>query len=460
VPKLFRLNSSVILRSESGYGSYVAFDHRRAETVFLTRSEYKILDCVASKGADAIEVSRETGATRSECERFLHRMSKMGFVLQDADVKTNPVENEQNHEEIHARFPLPLLSAPTSIDIFITSKCNLNCVHCFANADKQRGELSFDELKSVFDQLERMRVFELRINGGEPLLHPNIREILSDLGKRKFRKVLLTNGTLLNDDIADLLEKSEVIPTISLDGSNADEHDAFRGAHGSFDQTIKALILLQKREIEYGINCCVHTKNLNKCREITDLAIRYRASRIAFLDLKKVGRMKANLSWVPTREEYEQAMLELLATKVKRMKRIDVALDTFLHCRPLKETIREAEERRYVSCPAGRMRMSINSDGAVYPCNLVISDETWTMGNVRDNPLSDIWLSNKWLPFRGGMKIDDLWKCRNCGELMKCRDFYCRLLPYASSGDLLGPHPSCTQAYARQATERILRRST
>ncbi len=451
MPKRFRLNPSVILRSESGYGTCVAFDHRRAETAFLTQNEYKILDCVAIKDSDAMEVSREIGATRKECESFLHRMLKMGFVIEDGqsghdgDVKARFVEKEGNNSEMRTRFPLPLLSAPTTVDVFITSKCNLNCVHCFANVDEARDELPFAEVRSVFDQLERMRVFEVRINGGEPLLHPNIREILSDLEERKFRKVMVTNSTLLNDDITDLLAKSEVIPTISLDGSNAEEHDVFRGARGSFDRTIKALSLLQKREMEYGINCCLHTKNINKCREITDLAIRHRASRITFLDLKKVGRMKANLSWVPTHKEYERAMIELVATKVKRRNRIDVALDTYLHCRPLTETMREAEKGRYVSCPAGRMRMSISSDGAVYPCNLVISDERWTMGNIRDAQLSDIWYSNRWLPFRGGTKIDDLWKCRNCARLAKCEDFYCRLLPYADTGDFLAPHPSCTR---------------
>ena len=86
---------------------------------------------------------------------------------------------------------------------------------------------------------------------------------------------------------------------------------------------------------------------------------------------------------------------------------------------------------------------TIDCDAAVYPCNLVLSDPQWVMGNLRKETLADIWFSKKWLFFRGGVRISDLPKCRSCNDLTTCRDVYCRLLPYVSANDAFAPHPTC-----------------
>lgn len=69
-------------------------------------------------------------------------------------------------------------------------------------------------MRGLLDQLEELNVFEVRINGGEPLLHPDIDEILMTLKGKRFRKVILTNGTLLNEKKVRLLEESGVVPTV------------------------------------------------------------------------------------------------------------------------------------------------------------------------------------------------------------------------------------------------------
>jgi radical SAM protein with 4Fe4S-binding SPASM domain len=254
--------------------------------------------------------------------------------------------------------------------------------------------------------------------------------------------VILTNGTLLDGRIVKLLKESGTIPTISLDDSQGKSHDSFRGVEGAFDKTIKAMQLLRDCGVEYGINCCINRINMVRYEEIITLAEKCGASRIAFLDLKPTGRMKNNLSLVPSYREYDGLMAGLLVAKAKHRK-IDVALDTFLHCYPLRESILEAK-KGFVSCSAGKTRLSIDSDGFVYPCNMAISDPQWRMGNAKKDGISDIWFSSKWDFFRGKVKVQDLEKCRSCGKLNKCKDFYCRLLPHAASGNLFGPHPKCS----------------
>jgi radical SAM protein with 4Fe4S-binding SPASM domain len=370
-------------------------------------------------------------------------MVGLGYVGQGEILGEVPSPRADVDPGLFKKFPIPFLSAPMSVDVFVTRRCNLRCTHCFASSTEgNASELAYEDLESIFNQLESMGIFEVRVNGGEPLLHHEIDKILAFLRKKRFRKVILTNGTLLDGRIVKLLKESGTIPTISLDDSQVESHDSFRGVEGAFDKTIKAMRLLRDCGVEYGVNCCINRTNMVRYEEIITLAEKCGASRIAFLDLKPTGRMKSNLSLVPSYREYEGLMAGLLVAKAKHRK-IDVALDVFLHCYPLRESILEAK-KGFVSCSAGKTRLSIDSDGFVYPCNMAISDPQWRMGNVKNGSISDIWFSSKWDFFRGKVKVQDLEKCCSCGKLNKCKDFYCRLLPYAASGNLFGPHPKCS----------------
>ena len=435
----------VILRSEPQfYNTYAVFNHRTYITEFLSDEECRALQYIYERPADLHTIAQQSKMTQKTCQKFLDRMVKLGYVQANADDSiVKPPERVAVKREAYRSFSLPILSSPTSVDIFVTNRCNLKCVHCFSSRDDQMmHELSLQKLASIFDQLERLGVLEVRINGGEPLLHPEIHEILKTLGKRKFRSVILTNGTLLRKEIVTLLKETNVIPTISLDGSEAEQHDAFRGSKGSFDDTLKALELLHQENIQYGINCCLHKKNLTTYKGIIDLAVKYGAYRIAFLDLKISNRLRKHLDWIPSYKEYRDMVPDLVASRVRYGTRIDVSLSTFMHCYPLEEAVAESKNG-HVSCKAGRTRLSIDSDGSVYPCNLVISDPKWAMGNIGDQRILDIWFSKKWSFFRGDVKISDLIRCRNCKDSNKCQDFFCRLLPYVENGNPLGPHPKC-----------------
>lgn len=438
------LSSSVILRSEPQYyETYAVFNYRKVSTEFLTEEEYMVLEHLSRQQSFSDELAEELHVDRGKCDRFLKRMVGLGYVGQGEILGEVPSPRAKVDPGLFKRFPIPFLSAPMSVDVFVTSRCNLRCAHCFASSSEgNASELAYEDLESIFNQLESMGIFEVRVNGGEPLLHHEIDKILAFLRKKRFRKVILTNGTLLDGRIVKLLKESGTIPTISLDDSIVKSHDSFRGVEGAFDKTIKAMRLLRDCGVEYGINCCINRTNMVRYEEIITLAEKCGASRIAFLDLKPTGRMKNNLSLVPSYREYEGLMAGLLVAKAKHRK-IDVALDVFLHCYPLRESILEAK-KGFVSCSAGKTRLSIDSDGFVYPCNMALSDPQWRMGNVKNDGISGIWFSSKWDFFRGKVKVQDLEKCRSCGKLNKCKDFYCRLLPYAASGNLFGPHPKCS----------------
>ncbi|MEM2875787.1 MAG: radical SAM protein [Candidatus Bathyarchaeia archaeon] len=431
-----------MLRAEPQYyGTYLAFDHVKERTQFLNEDEFKILQYLRGKVADVEDVARNTGISYDKCAKFLKRAFKLELVVKNDHVPEDLPSRSMVNHSFFARFPIPFLSAPTSVDVFITSRCNLKCVHCFS-ATREAIDLPLQTLMSIFNQLEEMGVLEVRINGGEPLMHPNIGEVLEVLSSKMFRKVILTNGTMLDDEMAIRIKRSNVIPTVSLDDSDADDNDSFRGVKGAFIKTVEGLKILQKNKVQYGINCCIHAKNLNRIEKIVKFAEDLGACRIAFLDLKPIGRMQNHREWVPSHVEYEASMAQMMIAKLKH-RRIDVSLDAFLRCTVIRESIIEAK-RGYISCKAGRTTLSVFSDCSVYPCNTVLGDPKWKMGNLKNEKLMDVWFSKNWNFFRGGVRINDLKKCRDCREMRSCKDIYCRLLPYAVTGDPFGPSPRCS----------------
>ncbi|HSV49420.1 MAG TPA: radical SAM protein [Candidatus Acidoferrales bacterium] len=438
----YSLSPHVILRFEPQYyGSYSAFNYKTVKSQTLTAEEIRVLKYIQTKPAVSQEITQETNMNEKGCERFLKEMQKQGFV----QINTQPTASApqtQVNPDFYSRFPIPFLSAPATIDFFITSRCNLHCAHCYADKkEHQASNYPLTAIEAVFDQLEQLGVLEVRISGGEPLLHKGILQILGLMGKKRFRKILLTNGTLLTEETVMALKDSGITPTISLDDCIPEAHDQFRGGTGAHARTINGLALLQKHGVEYGINSCLNKNNLNRYQDIINLCIKYGAARITLLDLKPTGRMRNNTQWMPTHEEYSALLKKLFVARAKNRK-IDVSVDTFLHCYPMQESV-ALVKKGIVSCRAGVSRLSIDSDGSIYPCNFVVGDPRWVMGNLKEQSLEQIWFSQKWLFFRGQTTLKDLKTCGDCKKRKDCVDLYCRLLPYEAVGDEYGVSQRC-----------------
>jgi len=93
-----------------------------------------------------------------------------------------------------------ILSAPLFVIWEITGLCNLRCEHCLSSAgDPLPNELSTEEAMRLLDYLETMKVFNINLSGGEPLMRPDIFDIIDYASQKKFSIDLLTNGALVVD---------------------------------------------------------------------------------------------------------------------------------------------------------------------------------------------------------------------------------------------------------------------
>lgn len=96
---------------------------------------------------------------------------------------------------------------PVDASFAITHRCNLKCVHCYIPDHNNSDELTLDELQGILDQIVDAGALLLWITGGEPLIREDFPEIYVYARKKGLIITLFTNGTLISDDIVDLLKR-------------------------------------------------------------------------------------------------------------------------------------------------------------------------------------------------------------------------------------------------------------
>jgi len=122
--------------------------------------------------------------------------------------------------------------SPIGAAIKITQRCNLRCSHC-AWEKKTDDALSFREWKKIIDSLYRKGVAVIAVEGGEPTLHPDARQIVSYIRKRGMYCILITNGT------RDISHYNPDVFWISVDGMER-THDEIRGM-GNFARVLRTI---------------------------------------------------------------------------------------------------------------------------------------------------------------------------------------------------------------------------
>ena len=213
----------------------------------------------------------------------------------------------------------------------LTARCNLKCIHCRAEAqtERQEDELSTERCFAVIDELCGFSSPILILTGGEPLYRDDIFDIARYAAGKGLRVALATNGTLVNEKVAEQIKESGIKRvSISLDGANPQTHDTFRMIPGSFEGAWRGIKNLQKEGVEVQINTTIARHNEDEIGNILELALtnNIRALHIFMLvpvgcgvqiaDSQMLGKEKYEniLSWFYDKTMELRGRIELKAT--------------------------------------------------------------------------------------------------------------------------------------------------
>ncbi|MCP4632831.1 MAG: radical SAM protein [candidate division Zixibacteria bacterium] len=299
----------------------------------------------------------------------------------------------------------------------ITSKCNLRCLHCVSSAGKKsEGELSTEECKRLLDELSRLGVQTIIFSGGEPLLRDDFFEIAEYASKMGFLLQLVTNGTLINYEVAQKIKILNLYAQVSLDGSSPEINDRFRGKRGSYKKTIKGIQILLEVGVPIMIETAVTKLNINDIPHILNLAIALGVNSFRILPFVPGGRGKNHQDLELAPDEMKKVTAYLRGKREEgRIEIVPMEFEwTFS-----ESTVEIADPSARIGCDAATSFCTITPTGEVLPCDFFRGVEA---DNIRIHEFSWIWYYSRFLNYFRSLNISDIQGvCRECKWLSLCR---------------------------------------
>ncbi len=353
-----------------------------------------------------------------------------------------------------------------------TKACNLSCRHCRAVPQTSIGptEMPTPEALALMDQIAEVARPVFVLSGGEPLFRPDLFELGAHGVALGFRMALATNGTLIDQRIADRIAQTGFSRVaISLDGAREDTHDRFRNLPGSHARAIAGIRALRRAGMSVQINSTIAKHNVAELPDMLKLALGLDADALHLFMLVPVG---CGVEIAPTEmlpaDEYERVLhwfddqsktcpIDLKATCAPHYYRIraqrleddrrrgDLS-GTFIapgtRAKAAPQLMPGGHHGQHLSamtrgCLAGTNVCFISNEGAVYPCGYL----PVSAGSTRERPFAEIW--NDSAVFAQLRDLDQLeGKCGECRFDAICGG--CRARAYAATGSFLAEEPFCT----------------
>ena len=163
---------------------------------------------------------------------------------------------------------------PLSGTFELTSRCNLDCRMCYIHrrendAEAMKSELPAKEWLKIAEEAVGHGMLFVLLTGGEPLLRPDFPEIYVGCRKLGLMVSVNTNGTLIDEKIADLFAAYPPIRVnITLYGSSPATYEKLCGHPAAFDRVMNGIRLLEERKIPMKLNHTVTPYNVNDTEEI------------------------------------------------------------------------------------------------------------------------------------------------------------------------------------------------
>jgi radical SAM protein len=362
-----------------------------------------------------------------------------------------------------------------------TRACDLACVHCRAAAQPNRSRFEFDTYHGykLIDQIAELKPQVFVITGGDPLKRPDLCQFIDYAKRRGLQPALTPSATplLTREAIEEVKRYGLARIAVSLDGSCAEIHDAFRGFAGTFDRTIEAIRISREIDLPVQINTTITRKNIDDVDRMIELleTLDITMWSVFFLVPTGRGKNKDQITALETEQVFEklyaasqrntfdvkttEAMHYRRFVLQKKLAEMGKSLDDYLVDGRIGPEIvslfAQAARRRgpvglTTDGPEGRPRglndargfVFISHTGEVYPSGFF----PMAAGNIRNRSLADIYRNSPlFVKLRDTTQLKG--KCGVCEFREICGGSRAR--SYAMTGDPFGEEPLCLYQPAR-----------
>ena len=334
------------------------------------------------------------------------------------------------------RPPADLDRQPIVIAWETTRACPYRCAHCRADARPlpQPGQLDAAEALELVDSLEPFAGSILVLTGGDPLLRPDLEEIVRRARRRGLRVALTPAATprVTEERLASLQNAGVGQVALSIDGADAASHDGLRDLPGSFHRTLRILERARGLGFPLQVNTTITRRNAGEIDAMARLVADAGAAVWSVFFLVPTGRGRTADLLTP--HGHERAWRRLATMWGRTPFRIKVTAAP-----PFRRVLEESG--RAAGPDAGQANdakgfMFISHDGEVCPSGFL----PISAGNVRHGSPVDLYRDSPlFRSLRDPARLHG--RCGACRYAAVCGGSRARA--YALGGDPLGEDPTC-----------------
>ena len=416
-----RENSRVILLPESQIiidlpRKYRASLPKGKKSIGITHDAWIVLKhCDGLNDVNAILkiLNREYDITKKYLLRFFQEMERINILT----MKKNSNKSEFKICGDGERY------FPLHVSFRVTERCNLNCKYCYmGKSDLSAPFTDYSKIEKLLTLMKNNFVNTIEITGGEPMMHPDIFQVLKYSIMNFSFVSILTNGIYFPDHIVEYLTefKDKVFVQVSVDGSNEEVSSVMRGAKNTSNKTIQTIKKLIQNKISHRIAMVVDFENVFDIENV-------------ILNLKAIGVRNITITFS---NELGNAEREKESTKT-------LFLDIFTkhgeyiaeiverHSDIVNVELNDIEESKFLNsrnCGAGTKTVVINHLGDVYPCPM-LNEGAKIMGNILKDDYFNIFNVSELSKICRSFNLDSVkdLSCKGCEYSYYCTSCFSKV---------------------------------